>query len=287
MYLGIDVGGTKLQFAVGDGNKVTLLEKIPTPGSYEAFLECIENVTFGHKIEGVGLGIPATFTEEIVNWAPNIPYLENRNLKKDIATLVGSPLFLGNDAQMSLLGEMWKGAGHGRTDAVLMCIGTGIGGAIMVSGKLVKGRRGAAGAFGWTNLNMHEPPDQNHGFLERHASGTALASMGQEQFPPLSPHEIGRRARQGDGRCLKILGKVGHLLGVGLASIASTLDPEVIIISGGLSDAFDLYEEKLKESFIAYSAPGIETIPVIRGQLGNTAGAYGAIRLAEVGDVWA
>jgi predicted NBD/HSP70 family sugar kinase len=295
MYFGIDIGGTKIQFAVGskDG-KVVILNKVSTPKRYQELLELVVvNFREAERIHGrgaithAGIGIPGTFTKEKVIWVPNIPCLEGEDLAADLRVRLKADVFMGNDAQLALVGEVWKGVGQGRKDAVLMSIGTGIGGAIMVGGKLIKGRRGAAGAFGWLNLDTSIPGDKNHGYLENFASGLAIEKIGREMDPVLTSFEIVRRARLGDELCIKVMEKVGHLIGVSLASIASVLDTEILILSGGLSEVLDVFEDSMNRSFLEYSAPGVLEVPCVQSVLGNLSGVYGAVRLAMVmDDLW-
>ncbi|MDR7238862.1 ROK family protein [Neobacillus drentensis] len=293
MFYGIDLGGTKLQFAVGKDQDVFVLDKVPTPLGYEELLRVVEEHyleaerKFGEQIAGMAIGIPGTFTKEKVVWVPNIPYIEGHDLAGDLSMRLGVPVYLGNDAQLALVGEVWRGAGVGYTNAVLMSIGTGIGGAIMIGGKVVKGRRGAAGALGWLNLDASVPGDKNHGYLENHASGKAIAAGGAGHEPVISTYEIVARAKQGDEFGKKTMDQVGHLIGAGLASIASVLDTEIIILSGGLSEEFATYKDSMEGSFREFTAPGIESIPIVKSKLGNQSGAFGAVRLAMVGhELW-
>ncbi|MFP7296959.1 ROK family protein [Neobacillus niacini] len=293
MFFGIDIGGTKLQFALGVNEEVFVLDKVPTPGSYCDLLKVVEETyfaaerKFGGKIEGIGIGLPGTFTKEKVVWVPNIPYIEGQDLAGDLRDRLEVDVFIGNDAQLALVGEVWKGSGCGYGNAVLMSIGTGIGGAIMIGGKVVKGRRGAAGALGWLNLDASVPGDKNHGYLENHASGSAIARAGEAQNPPMTPYEIVEKAKKGDALGVKIMTQAGHLIGAGLASIASVLDTEIIILSGGLSEEMDSFRESMDASFLEYAAPGVDQVPIVKSSLGNLSGAYGAVRLAMVrGDLW-
>lgn len=292
MFFGIDIGGTKLQFAARKGDEVLILNKEHTPASYEDLLEAI---LFSYKeaeskigiIRQVGIGLPGTFSREHITWVPNIPYLNGKSLVADLQNKLGVPAIIGNDAQLGLLGEMWRGAGKGRQNAILMSIGTGIGGAIMVGGRIIRGRRGAAGALGWLNLDAYYSPDKNHGYIEKFASGTALKNKGQSMSPSLTTYEIVERAKQGNPQCIEMFNDMGRYLGTALASIASVLDTELIILSGGLSHEVDLFKKSLDESFKLFSAPGVEDIPIVRSDLDNLSGAFGAIRLAEIKeDIW-
>jgi predicted NBD/HSP70 family sugar kinase len=291
VYFGIDIGGTKIQFAVYAEGKVNILNKEITPKSYADLLELIEVNFFAiekrwypQTISHVGIGIPGTFTTEKVIWVPNISYMEGKDLTGDLKKRLGVNVSLGNDAQLALVGEVWKGAGRGKKDAVLMSIGTGIGGAIMVGGKLIRGRRGASGALGWLNLDASIPGDKNHGYLENYASGKAIERVGREHQPAMTTYEIVEKARLGDPFCIETMERVGHLIGVSIASIASVLDTEMVILSGGLSEVLDVFEEPMYKSFIEFAAPGISEIKIVKSELGNLSGAYGAVRLAMVGD---
>jgi predicted NBD/HSP70 family sugar kinase len=279
LFLGIDVGGTKILFADYSGDQVRILGRKVTPNSYEEFLKLVGSMVSG-KVKRVGVGIPGTFSKEKVTWVPNIPYLENQNLSNDLEKLFGAEFLLANDAQLALLGEVWKGAGRGNKDAVLMSIGTGIGGAIMVEDKLIRGQRGAAGALGWLNLDRAHPSDRNHGYLELHASGRALEKIGLAMAPPLTSFEIVERTKKDDPACLEVMNKMGHLIGTAFASIASVLDTEILIVSGGLSREFDLFKAPMYKSFKEFAAPGISEIPIVKSELGSLSGVFGAIRLA-------
>lgn len=295
MFFGVDIGGTKMQFAAGVGEEVFVLNKVPTPSSYGELLQlvvdhCLEaekRFEYAGKVVEVGVGIPGTFTDDRVVWVPNIPCLEGQDLAEDLRTRLGAGVYLGNDAQLALAGEVWKGAGRAYSNAILMSIGTGIGGAIMIGGRIVKGRRGAAGALGWLNLDASVPGDKNHGYLESHASGTEIASVGETHDPPLSTFDIVAKAREGDAICRRTMDRVGHLIGAGLASVASVLDTEIIILSGGLSEAIDTFKKSMMDRFIEYAAPGVEQVPIVKSELGNLSGAFGAVRLAAIrGDMW-
>lgn len=279
MFLGIDVGGTKILFADYSGDQVRIVGRKATPNSYEEFLELVGRMVSG-KVKRIGVGIPGTSSKEKVTWVPNIPYLDNQNLSNDLEKLFGAEVLLANDAQLALLGEVWKGAGRGNKDAVLMSIGTGIGGAIMVEDKLIRGQRGAAGALGWLNLDHVHPSDRNHGYLELHASGRTLEKVGLAMAPPLTSFEIVERTKKGDPACLEVMNKMGHLIGTAFASIASVLDTEILIVSGGLSGEFDLFKASMYKSFKEFAAPGISEIPIVKSELGSLSGVYGAIRLA-------
>jgi predicted NBD/HSP70 family sugar kinase len=286
MYLGIDVGGTKIQGVYLQQGAVQLTARRTTPTSdYEAFLETLvgiaeEAVRDTGRLKRMGIGIPGTTAGGNVIWVPNLPYLDGRALAQDLGARLRAEVVLANDAQLALLGEQWQGAARGRLSAVLLTIGTGVGGAIMVDGKIVRGVHGSAGAFGWLNLDWRESPDQVHGYLGRHGSGRTLSELGQQLDPPVSSYELIARARAGDPASREIIEQFSRLLGVACASLASILDPEVLIVAGGLADAFDLLAEALRSGLREAGSPSVRQTPLVVAHLGKDAAAYGALRAA-------
>ncbi len=286
MYLGIDVGGTKTQGAYERDGEITLTARLATPKDYGQLLDALTRMAgevaedCGEPVTHIGLGVPGTASEQHVTWVPNLPYLDGKPLANDLYERTRAEAVVGNDAQFALLGEVWRGAAHNQKNAVLVSVGTGVGGAIYMNGRLLRGSHGSAGAFGWLNLDMLEPPNPDHGHLELHASGAALDEMARALDPPRTSYEVVAGARAGDPACAELLERVATLLGAGCASIASILDPDVIIFSGGLADAFDLLEAPLRDSLRARGSPSVRETPIVVSQLGRYAAAYGALRAA-------
>lgn len=290
MFIGIDVGGTKIESALYIGTSIKFISRITTPSSYEQFLVelkkiinhalQINNVT----IKCIGIGVPATVKDNRIDWSPNIPYLNGINLADVIEKYFRVKVFIANDAQLSLLGESWKGAAKDVDHAVLISIGTGVGGAIMLNRRIVQGRNGSAGAFGWINLNLNEPNDPNHGYLERHASGSAVMQIGKALDPALTSYQIIKKSRQGNEECLEIIHDIGFKLGASLATVSSILEPDLIIFSGGLSEAFDLFDNKMEEALKKFASPSTKNTPIIVSDLGSKSGVYGAVRASILQD---
>lgn len=285
-YLGIDIGGTKIQGAYLQHETVRLTRRIATPTSgYEDLLAVLislaeearrETGTLSH----IGVGVPGTVTERCVTWVPNLPFLDGKDLAADFALRSDTQVVVANDAQLALLGEMWRGAAQQRQSAILFSVGTGVGGAIMFGGKIVRGVYGSAGAFGWLNLDWHEPPDPAHGYTERYAAGSTLDALAKQLDPPATSHEIIDRARRGEPASLALLQQFSRILGAACASAASILDPEVLIIAGGLCDAFDLLAEDVRKALREMGSPSVREMPLVMAQLGKDAAAYGALRAA-------
>jgi glucokinase len=284
--LGLDVGGTNIRVGCFDGASVTMLDPLSTPQNYPDFLRALLRAfdqalaSLKGPIERVGVGIPGVVMDGNTMWVPNIPALNGQALAHDLEQIWQARTRLGNDAQMALLGEAWRGAAMGCHSAVLLSMGTGIGGAILYGGKIVRGARQSAGAFGWLTQDPHDPGHPDHGPLERRASGTALGLLASSLTPPLTSAQLIQQARQGDATCLKVLDGVGRALGAAIASLVSVLDPEVLLISGGLSEAFDLLEPALFAAQQRLASPNGRTVPIKVCALKTDAGVYGAIRAA-------
>jgi predicted NBD/HSP70 family sugar kinase len=285
-YLGIDVGGTKIQGAYLEQGEPALTAQLATPTSdYAAFLAAIQQVVDetqqrGGTIARLAIGLPGTITEERVTWVPNLPFLNGKDLTGELSARLKIPVELANDAQLGLLGEVWHGAARGRRNVVLISVGTGVGGAIMVGGNIMRGMRGGAGAFGWLNLDWREAADPEHGYVERHASGSALNELARQLDPLLTSRDLIVRAREQHSASIALIYHFSAILGAACASIASLLDPEILILAGGLSEAFDLFEPILRQQMHTLGAPGVREMPIVPALLGKNAAAHGALRAA-------
>lgn len=284
-YLGIDVGGTKIQGAyLAEKAQPRLTAQLATPTSnYEAFFDALKHVVVETQeqsgaLAGLAIGLPGTVTEECVNWVPNLPFLNGKDLAGDLTAWLGLPVELANDAQLALLGEVWRGAAQECRHAVLVSVGTGVGGAIMLGGNIVRGIHGSAGAFGWLNLDWHEAADPEHGYVERHASGSALNDLARQLDPALTSRELIALAYANDQASKSVVQRFSALLGATCASIVSVLDPEVLILAGGLSEAFELLAPALHERMRVYASPGTRKTTIVPARLGKDAAAYGALR---------
>lgn len=292
--LGIDVGGTNIRCVVWDGVSCRPLPSGPMVRGYDALLEHVDRrradaeSRLGVRPTAVGLGLPGAVKGREVVWLPNLDGFDHAALADDLERLVGLPVWLANDAHVALLGEAWQGAAADVASAALLTIGTGLGGAILVNDRILRGFHGTAGAFGWLGAPRGTAGSGRHGELESVLSGTALNAIGQAMVPPLSSYAIIDRARAGDPDCLRVVEELAALLGRALATLASTLDPELLVISGGLSDAFDLMERTMRDAYARFGSPMVRDTRIVKARLGAMAGAYGAARLAELkGEVFA
>jgi len=290
MHIGIDVGGTKTRAALYRDQILAPSRKVRTPEGYDALVSTLvllhDELTHaaGRRVDRVTVGLPGKVSAERVEWVPNLRYLDGRDLAADLSDRLGTDVFLANDAQLMLLGEAWRGVARGSDSAALVSLGTGIGGAIMFGGRIVRGANRSAGAFGWLNLDRHRPRDPDHGDLELQASGRALEEIGRACDPPLTTYQIVEQARAGQERAARIVAETARMLGVAAAMIASALDPEMVVFCGGLSEAFDLMADDVHAAFREYASPSVARTPITVAELGSAAALHGAVRAAMLGE---
>lgn len=289
-HIGFDVGGTKIQGAAVRDGVLTRAAKTATPDGYAALIAALTagytelTGDGGAPVERVAVGLPGQVGTERVSWVPNLGYLDGRDLAGDLATRFGTDVLLANDAQLALLGEAWRGAASGADSAVLISLGTGIGGALMFGGRIVRGANRSAGAFGWLNQDLNDPSDPRHGNLELRASGRALEELGRACRPPRTTYELIADARAEREPGASIIAATARRLGVAVASIASVLDPQMIVLAGGLSTESDLLAPGIQAAFDEFSSPSVKSTPIVASALGADAALYGTVRAAMLGE---
>lgn len=284
--LGIDVGGTHIRAAVHDGSTLHRFDTRPVPTTYPALLAQISALReqaqqCAGEVTGIGIGLPGVVTESGGAWIPNLPFLNGEPLATHVQDLAGVQPQMANDAQMALLGELRTGAAGGCSSAALLSLGTGIGGAYAVASKVVRGAANSAGSFGWLGVDADVSGGSEHGPLEHVASGRALERLGAALDPPQSPFELVAAARRGQPQAVAVLDELAVRLGRASASLVSILDPQVLLISGGLSDAFDLLEPGLHAQLLRFGSPSGRRVPIRRAALGDFAGVHGAVYAAS------
>lgn len=311
--IGIDVGGTNVKIALVDSNgKIGYSNTIPTRAEmgYEytinnmkqAIKDLLTETKLSAKdIEGIGFGLPGQvdFKSGIVRLITNIPGWVEIPLAKMIEDEFHIPTRIDNDVRCAALGELNFGAGKGCQNLICITVGTGIGSGLIINGKLVRGASNAAGEIGHIKLQMHDGPIcgcGDTGCLEAFASGPAIVAMAEEYIlggkstkyremangNDITPFIVAEAAKAGDAVAKRIFTRMGEYIGIGMASVVNLLNPEKIIIGGGVADAGDILLNPLKETIKnrAMKIAG-ETVEVVPAQLGNTAGVIGASLLIE------
>jgi glucokinase len=227
---------------------------------------------------GVGTPGPADAAGRVAQVAINLPGWQNVPLADWLETKTGKPTIIGNDANCAGLGEAWLGAGRQFQNFILLTLGTGVGGAIFLDGKLFVGHQGAAGELGLVSLYPNGPKcnSGNQGSLEQYASVTAIRRRTGKD-----PAELGALAEAGDAEALTFWQEYGIDLGIGLTSLIYVLTPQAIVIGGGVSASFEFFLPAVKAEIERRVHPtsrvGLQILPA---ELGNAAGMVGAAKLA-------
>jgi glucokinase len=215
-------------------------------------------------------------------WVPNLPYLDGLDLAE---VLPGIGIGLGNDAQLALLAEARAGAAKGLRDIVLLAIGTGIGSAVMTDGQIVAGSNGGACSFGWAAADLDDAGEDRSGWLERHASGRALDAAAQ-RIGIESGTALVNAARQGSTPAREALAPACRALGTSLAGAVALLDPEAIILAGGVAASLDVLEPMILAALHRQLPPHLRSIGVRAGAFGPKAGIVGASFAGAAGPGW-
>ena len=285
--IGVDLGGTAIKLGrfAQDG---TCFESIsiptPQPSTPEAVIEAIATAVIQlnseKKAVAIGLGMPGPADAEgkIALVSINLSGWHNVPIAEELEAKTSLPTVIANDANCAGLGEAWLGAGKDYQNFILLTLGTGVGGAIILDGKLFTGRIGSAGELGLITLNPEGHPcnSGNRGSLEQHTSATAI-----KRETGKSPAEWGKLADKNDQSALTFWEDYGKLLGAGIASLLYILTPEVVIIGGGVCASAKYFlpvlEKEINQRVMPTSRAGLK---IIVAELGNQAGITGAAKLA-------
>ncbi|MCR5293797.1 MAG: ROK family glucokinase [Lachnospiraceae bacterium] len=302
---GIDVGGTTVKCGMfrTDG---TLLDKweitTRTENGGENVLPDIAATVIsklrgkGFKEEdcsGIGVGIPGPVMRGVVPVAVNLHWGE-KNVEYELGQLTGMKVRAANDANVAALGEAWKGGGEGHDELIMVTLGTGVGGGIIINGKIVEGIHGAGGEIGHMHVDDHitELCNCGHsGCLEQVASATGIVRLAREELTldketdsDLRTGELSAKAvfdayKEGDLIASRIVNRFARYLGTALANIAAVIDPDIIVIGGGVSRAGECLTDIVGNYYRNIAFSSCQATPIVLARLGNDAGIYGAAKL--------
>lgn len=311
--IGIDVGGTNVKIALVDGEgKIIYSNSVPTYAQmgYEYTVNNIkqaikdlmkETNTEAKDIQGIGFDFPGQVDCKtgVVKNAPNIPGWVNVPIAQMIEDEFHIPTRIDNDVRCAALGELKFGAGRGCENFVCITVGTGIGSGLVINGKVVRGAANAAGEIGHIKLQMEDGPlcgCGDSGCLEAFASGPSIVAMAQEYLKggksakfrelagdgEITPYIVAKAAEAGDPVAKRIFEKMGYYIGMGLTSVINLLNPEKIIIGGGVAECGELLLDPIKRT-INERAMKVqrEAVEIVPAELGNSAGVIGASMLVE------
>jgi len=283
--LAIDLGGTNLRAGLSDPARPELVEPIgrwPAQASLQGFEQMIRGLVADHSVSRMGIAVPGLAVGTTCLWIPNLPYLDGLDLT---TAFPGISIALGNDAQLALLAEASAGAAKGMSDVILLAIGTGIGSAVMSGSRIVRGARGGAASFGWACADPADPGDDRDGWLERNASGRALDRLASQAGLEDGAALI-ERARAGDEMAGGLLDQAAGALGTALAGAVALLDPQAILVSGGVAAAFDALQPRVLSAMRRQLPPHMRGITLAVGNFGDGASLAGAGIAAFKGEFW-
>ena len=307
LAFGIDIGGTTVKIGCFD-KEGKLLKKWEIPTRKEdSGIHILPDVAeaVGRELEanrldvsdvvGMGIGVPgAVVNETTVNKCANLGWdvIDVAKIMKELTGI--RQIKVGNDANVAALGEMYKGGAMGYENMVMVTLGTGVGGGIVLNGKIVPGAFGAGGEIGHLPVNKHETRVcgcGKKGHLEQYASATGIVRKATEaleqtdrpsslrEMKELTAKDVIDAAKAGDGLALEILDSVGDMLGRALAMISCTIDPQAYVIGGGVSKAGDILLDTIRSHFRKYAFHASEEARIELASLGNDAGIYGAVKM--------
>jgi glucokinase len=294
--IGVDLGGTNLR-AAAIGADGAMLDKIagstPIDAGPEAVIsdicaavESLRARLGQENLAGIGAGVPGSIRMEegVIGAWPNMPAFNGYPVRAEIEKRIGAKLFLENDANAAALGEHWRGAGRGVANMVLLTLGTGIGGGIIVDGRVLHGSLGMAGELGHITVSPNGNPCGcgNRGCVEKHASATAIVAMARllGLGGDVSAEDVYKLAVSGNQRARMIFEAMGEALGIALANLINIFNFPLYLLSGGPLPSWDFFApamlaEVQRRSFTYRQAP----TRIERAALGHEAGLYGAAYL--------
>ena len=303
---GVDLGGTTCKLGLFETNG-TLVEKweIPTDTSENGvrilpdIAAAIQGNMKAHNVTpkdvcGVGIGVPgAVNADGVVNRCVNLGW-GVVDVRGELSKLCGLPVRVANDANIAALGEAWMGAGQGFGSIVMVTLGTGVGGGIVIDGKILNGQNGAAGEMGHIRVNPKETVPcncGNRGCLEQYASATGIVRVARnrleqykketalKKFDPLTAKDVFDEAKAGDVLANDVVKEVCTLLGGAIATVCNVVNPEAVLIGGGVSKAGLILLGALEEGFHQGVFHACRDTKILLATLGNDAGIYGGVRL--------
>ncbi|MCM3725111.1 ROK family glucokinase [Neobacillus cucumis] len=308
---GVDLGGTttKIAFITNSGDIVHKWE-IPTDNAdggqnitsniAKAIDEKLSQIgETKEKLMGIGMGAPGPVDYEtgIILNVVNLGWKDNYPLKDSLEEATSLPAAVENDANCAALGEMWSGAGNGAKNLVCVTLGTGVGGGVIANGSIIQGVNGAAGEIGHITVIPSGGAPCNcgkTGCLETVASATGIVRLAEEavknsssssklgELFRITAKDVFDAARDNDQLAQKVLNEVSFHLGLALANIGNTLNPDKIVLGGGVSKAGDILLDSVKENFEKFAFPAVRNSTEIDiATLGNDAGVLGAAWLIK------
>lgn len=303
---GVDIGGTTCKMGLFDTSG-RLLDKWEIPTNKEnrgagilsdvaAAVEAklVKEGIGKDEVAGIGVGVPGPVNSQgVVSGCVNVGW-GTVDVEAELGSLTGFAVKAGNDANVAALGEMWQGGAKGCKDVIMVTLGTGVGGGIIVDGKVVAGFDGAGGEIGHITIDPAEQETCNcgrRGCLEQYTSATGIVRLAKKKLAadpretslrnhePLTARDIFDEAKAKDAVALELVDEVCKILGTALSNIACVVNPEVIVIGGGVSRAGEILTERVQKYYKEAAFPACRETRFALAGLGNDAGMYGCVQM--------
>lgn len=303
---GVDIGGTTCKMGLFDTSG-RLLDKWEIPTNKEnrgagilsdvaAAVEAklVKEGIGKDEVAGIGVGVPGPVNSQgVVSGCVNVGW-GTVDVEAELGSLTGFAVKAGNDANVAALGEMWQGGAKGCKDVIMVTLGTGVGGGIIVDGKVVAGFDGAGGEIGHITIDPAEQETCNcgrRGCLEQYTSATGIVRLAKKKLAadpretslrnhePLTARDIFDEAKAKDAAALELVDEVCKILGTALSNIACVVNPEVIVIGGGVSKAGEILTERVQKYYKEAAFPACRETRFALAGLGNDAGMYGCVQM--------
>lgn len=302
---GVDIGGTTVKMGLFEAageilDKWEIVTRTENKGEQilpdiaASICEKIQEKQLDKEdILGIGVAVPAPVTEEgIVNGSANIGW-DYKEVKKEMEDLTGLRAKIGNDANVAALGEMWKGGGAGEKNVIMVTLGTGVGGGVIIGGKIVVGSHGAGGEIGHLCVNYEETDScgcGNKGCLEQYASATGIVRLAKKKLAQetrntvldqetVTAKDVFDAVKADDEVAKEIAEEFGTYLGYGLANLAVVADPSVFVIGGGVSKAGEVLIPYIEKPYLERAFFANKNVKFVLATLGNDAGICGSAKL--------
>lgn len=303
---GVDIGGTTCKMGLFDTSG-RLLDKWEIPTNKEnrgagilsdvaAAVEAklVKEGIGKDEVAGIGVGVPGPVNSQgVVSGCVNVGW-GTLDVEAELGSLTGFAVKAGNDANVAALGEMWQGGAKGCKDVIMVTLGTGVGGGIIVDGKVVAGFDGAGGEIGHITIDPAEQETCNcgrRGCLEQYTSATGIVRLAKKKLAadpretslrnhePLTARDIFDEAKAKDAAALELVDEVCKILGTALSNIACVVNPEVVVIGGGVSKAGEILTERVQKYYKEAAFPACRETRFALAGLGNDAGMYGCVQM--------
>lgn len=282
--LAVDLGGTKVAVAAVSARgsvRGRVTEPVDTSSTNAPVEQIIRMArAAGGSFDAVGIAVPGLARPDGTVWAPNLPGWDRVPLGRTVRQKLRVPVAVESDRNAAVLGEAWRGAARGRTDVIALIIGTGIGAGILSGGRVLRGAHELSGCAGWLVVTDETNEDTARGgSLEALAAGPAVARLARVR----TAEELAEKARRGDRKAQEAFQRAGRLLGLAVANLINILDPQAVVLCGGMTAASDLFLASLRGAVLErgqpLSAPEVE---ISVSTLGGDANLLGSARAAFI-----